>query len=157
MNNYNIDSQVDSCVKEMRGMEPSSFNQHVFNSMDESDSFPQIELSSKYAAEPVSLNLSRGYVQPLYQYPYVEWVPNSICYAEKSSRSKTFDKWPKQMKPSAMELIDAGFFYKGYGDSVECFFCGICLHDWETKDNAMKEHRKWSRSCKFVDMISFPG
>ena len=155
MDNYFSDAQVDSCAQRNNRMEPSSMK----NVFDESDSIPQVELSSKYLAEPMSLNPSyrRSYVHPLYQYPYAEWVPNSICYAEKSARSKTFEKWPKQMKPSAMELIDAGFFYKGYGDSVQCFFCGICLHDWETKDNAMKEHRRWSRSCKFIDMISFPG
>ena len=137
---------------------------------DECDS-PQIELSSKYLVKPSSTNESwknetwkGGYFHtpyfvppPIYQYPYAEWVPNSICYADYSTRMKTFEKWPKQMKPSADELIFAGFFYKGYGDSVECFFCGVTLHDWETKDNAINKHKKWSKSCKYVDMISNQG
>ena len=35
---------------------------------------------------------------------------------------KTFYKWPKQMRPSAVDLVNSGFFYKGSGDYVECFF-----------------------------------
>ena len=37
------------------------------------------------------------------------------------------------------------------------FFCGVTLHDWETKENAINEHKKWSESCKYVDMISNQG
>ena len=72
---------------------------------------PQIELSSKYSVKPSSTNegwknetWKGGYFHtpcflppPIYQFPYAEWVHNSIFYADYSSRMKTFEKWPKQM------------------------------------------------------------
>ena len=125
-------------------------HQIKMETLDECDS-SQVELSSVNWKESY---MKSPYTRPIYQYPYAEWIPNSICYADWCTRKNTFDKWPKQMRPSAKELINAGFFYKGYGDSVECFFCGISLHDWETKDSALVEHKKWSRTCKFVDMVS---
>ena len=39
------------------------------------------------------------------------------------------------MKPSADELICVGFFYEGYGDSVECFF--VVLHFMIGKQRTM--------------------
>ena len=132
------------------------------NTSDNMVDSPQIELSSKSNPKPFNSTdtWKGGYFHssnlfpPVYQYPYAGWIPNSICYASKSLRSKTFEKWPKQMRPTAKELVNSGFFYKGYGDSVECFFCGICLHDRESRDSAHAEHRHWSRSCRFVDMAS---
>ena len=137
--------------------------------LDEADSKPQVELSSNDklnfdASVSNSLNhiWKGGYNRhnslfpPIYQYPFAEWIPNSIFYADFNSRLKSFDKWPKQMRPTKNDLVKSGFFYKGIGDSVECFFfCGIHLHDWETKDNAVIEHRKWSPHCKFVDMTTY--
>lgn len=132
--------------------------------LDEADSSPSIELSSKNLNIENNISMPNhiwkggynrhNFIPPVYQYPFAEWVPNSIFYADYNIRSNSFEKWPKQLKPTKSELVKAGFFYKGIGDSVECFFCGISLHDWESKDNAIIEHKKWSPHCKFVDMIS---
>ena len=136
-------------------------------STDSVDSRAQIELSNKDTGSMYTMGANLGHIwkggyfnnsfPPVYQYPFAELIPNSICYANFCSRMKTFDKWPKQMRPSAFDLVKSGFFYKGSGDYVECFFCGICLHDWETKDNALIEHNKWSPSCKFLSMIKHIG
>ena len=79
---------------------------------------PQIELSSKSNSKPFNSTdtwkggyfHSSNLLPPVYQYPYAEWVRNSICYASKSLRSKTFEKWPKQMRPTVKELVNSGFF-----------------------------------------------
>ena len=94
-----------------------SKNDQIESCDSEVDS-PQIELSSRSYPQPNRLNETwRGNYfnslhsfPPIYQYPYAEWVPNSICYANKSTRSQTFSKWPKQMRPSARELVNSGFF-----------------------------------------------
>ena len=125
--------------------------------LDQSDSCPDLDHDNIELASPhiwkgsYNRNPTRP---PVYLYPFAEWIPNSITYADFRTRSRSFDKWPKQMKPSKSELQKSGFFYRGFGDSVECFFCGICLHDWEIRDNANKEHRRWSPDCKFINMIA---
>ena len=151
-------SERGESVKRSFVMEPCSMEtkeQRDACISDETDSVPQIELSTRNnfpdKMGSVLPNTLRGHT--IFQYPYFEWIPKTVFHAEYSSRIKTFDKWPKQMRPYPEELAHCGFFYKGYGDSVECFFCGICLHDWEIKDNAISEHKKWSPFCKFVNMI----
>ena len=91
--------------------------------LDEADSKPQIELSSNDKLNfdaSVSNSLSHiwkgGYNRhnslfpPIYQYPFAEWIPNSIFYADFNSRLKSFDKWPKQMRPTKNDLVKSGFF-----------------------------------------------
>ena len=127
------------------------------------DSSQQIDLSAVCSHDSCEMGSTYsniwkgGYLKknfpPLYQYPFAEWIPNRICYADYDVRKRSFDLWPKQMRPSAEQLVKAGFFYKGRGDTVECFFCGISLHDWETKDNVVYEHIKWSPSCNYMKMI----
>ena len=139
---------------------------HTDSALDEPDSCPQIELSERNKLlDKMGSKLSNSWrgggggcfnesTSTVFQYPYSEWIPNSIYHADYSVRMKTFEKWPKQMRPLPEELAECGFFYKGYGDSVECFFCGVCLYRWETEDNPIIEHRKWSPFCKFSNMIS---
>ena len=98
----------------------------------EGDSCPQMELSSKEEKAFTPSHIWRGgynrntVYPPIYQYPYVEWVPNSICYADFQARSKTFDKWPKQLRPTKSKLIRSGFFYKGFGDKCRVLFLWYC-------------------------------
>ena len=125
--------------------------------LDESDSCPHLD-KDNMGLSPSHI-WKGGYNRnpnfpPVYQYPFAEWIPNSICYSDFKIRSKTFDTWPKQLRPTKSELLRSGFYYKGFGDSVEWFFCGVCLHNWESRDNALKEHRRWSPECKFINMIA---
>ena len=128
--------------------------------LDESDCCPDLDFQNQDNIELASSHIWKGgynrrpNLPPVYLYPFAEWIPNSICYADFRVRSRSFDKWPKQLRPTKSELQKSGFFYRGFGDSVECFFCGICLHDWESRDNANKEHKKWSLECKFINMIA---
>ena len=128
--------------------------------LDESDFCPASDVENNDNIELASpYNWKGGYNRnsthpPMFLYPYAEWVPYSICYADFRARSRSFEKWPKQLRPTKLDLLKSGFFYKGYGDHVECFFCGMCLHDWESRDNANKEHRRWSPDCKFINIIS---
>ena len=67
-----------------------------------------------------------------------------------NERLKTFLMWPKFLRPRPAELAEAGFFYRGQSDIVQCFNCGIRLKDWEGKDNAYDEHRRWSPFCDYI-------
>ena len=72
----------------------------------------------------------------------------SIC----EERLKTFEEWPKFMRPSSLELAKAGFYYTGMGDRVMCFSCKVLIKNWEPTDTAWGEHARWRSSCNFVKM-----
>ena len=68
-------------------------------------------------------------------------------------REKSFVNWPTDTKQSPKELAEAGFYYKGYGDSVICFSCGLSLHQLEPNDNMWVEHKRFlERPCLYLEL-----
>ncbi|XP_064247744.1 baculoviral IAP repeat-containing protein 7 isoform X3 [Passer domesticus] len=55
-------------------------------------------------------------------------------------RLRTFQQWPPTAPVSARDLVEAGFFYVGPGDEVQCFCCGGVLKDWRPGDCPIIEH-----------------
>ena len=88
---------------------------------DDTDSAPQIELSEK---EKPNIDISLNHMwkggggcnrlhnlfPPVYQYPFAEWIPNSIFYSDYKIRLNSFGNWLKQMRPTKSELVKSGFF-----------------------------------------------
>ena len=96
---------------------------HTDSALDEPDSCPQIELSERNKLlDKMGSKLSNSWkggggcfnksTSTVFQYPYSEWIPNSIFHADYSIRMQTFEKWPKQMRPLPEELANCGFFTK---------------------------------------------
>jgi baculoviral IAP repeat-containing protein 7/8 len=73
-------------------------------------------------------------------------------YAFLHRRLSTFEKWPKSLSVKADKLSEAGFLYTYEGDIVECFFCGVTVHDWTNEDNPWVEHIRVSPTCTYVQM-----
>ena len=91
-------------------------------------------------------------VQPIWSFGgFNEWKPKHLSYCKESSRMSSFNTWPKQMNPKPEQLAKAGFFYEGVSDTCRCFFCGLVVHNWETHDDALEEHRKHSPKCHYVE------
>ncbi|NXM22215.1 BIR7B protein, partial [Ploceus nigricollis] len=65
-------------------------------------------------------------------------------------RLRTFQHWPRTAPVSARDLVEAGFFYVGPGDEVQCFCCGGVLKDWRPGDCPIIEHLNFFPSCKYV-------
>ncbi|OWF39186.1 E3 ubiquitin-protein ligase XIAP-like isoform X2 [Mizuhopecten yessoensis] len=65
-------------------------------------------------------------------------------------RMSSFAKWPTHVKQTAKEMSLAGFFYKGYGDAVACYWCGVCIVSWEEEDEPCIEHVKWKPLCPYT-------
>lgn len=65
-------------------------------------------------------------------------------------RLRTFQQWPRTAPVSARDLVEAGFFYLGPGDEVQCFCCGGILKDWRPGDCPMIEHLHFFPSCKYL-------
>uniref|UniRef100_A0A8C5SW07 NLR family apoptosis inhibitory protein n=1 Tax=Laticauda laticaudata TaxID=8630 RepID=A0A8C5SW07_LATLA len=74
-----------------------------------------------------------------------------IKHKEMESRLESFTNWPsycKEIQPAL--LANAGFFYIGIKDTVQCFACSGCLGNWEEGDDPWKEHAKWFPECEFL-------
>lgn len=70
-----------------------------------------------------------------------------------ANRLSTFREWPTQMKMKPTELADAGFFYTGLGDRVQCFSCGGGLKNWEENDVAWEQHALWYPNCEYLKLV----
>ncbi|KAK3585128.1 hypothetical protein CHS0354_034259 [Potamilus streckersoni] len=49
-----------------------------------------------------------------------------------------------------------GFFYKGQGDKVCCYECGVTLSDWRKDDDPLLEHIRYSPECQHLATIIDP-
>ncbi len=78
--------------------------------------------------------------------PYVADMRN--C----EERLKTFEEWPKYLKPGASDLAMAGFYYTGMGDRVMCFSCKVILKNWKPADTVWGEHLRWNPACEYLKM-----
>ncbi|KAJ8315810.1 hypothetical protein KUTeg_007960, partial [Tegillarca granosa] len=71
-----------------------------------------------------------------------------------AARIDTFDimhDWPNQSAfQSKRNLAEAGFFYTGTRDNVQCFKCGGGLRNWDKRSDPWREHARWFPWCKYV-------
>ncbi|XP_078061637.1 baculoviral IAP repeat-containing protein 1-like [Mustelus asterias] len=72
---------------------------------------------------------------------------NVNVFAEERSRLESFHTWPPDVNASPAELAKAGFFYRGFGDQIQCFCCGVQLCRWQEGDEAWMEHERHSPEC----------
>ncbi|XP_065359672.1 death-associated inhibitor of apoptosis 1-like [Calliphora vicina] len=78
----------------------------------------------------------------------------STDYSIKAVRLQTFADWPRSMKQKPDELAEAGFYYRGVGDSVICFSCLGGLKDWDLDDDPWEQHALWmGHYCPYVKLI----
>lgn len=66
------------------------------------------------------------------------------------SRLQTFSSWPSTAPVRPRDLAQAGLYYLGQSDQVQCFCCGGTLADWEVGDSAWAEHSKHFPYCFFI-------
>lgn len=67
-----------------------------------------------------------------------------------SSRLKTFKLFPLNISQNKYTLSECGLKYSGVDDVVECFCCGVILHNWERLDDPWIEHCRFSPRCLYV-------
>ncbi|XP_076824917.1 inhibitor of apoptosis protein-like isoform X2 [Clavelina lepadiformis] len=68
-----------------------------------------------------------------------------------SQRISTFRApWPSDSLSPLNEVASAGFYYLGDGDNVCCWYCGIEVSNWATRNHAWKEHAKLHPSCQYL-------
>ncbi|XP_022160560.1 E3 ubiquitin-protein ligase XIAP-like [Myzus persicae] len=78
---------------------------------------------------------------------------STLVYPEFSSfhsRLKTYKKFPENSFQNKYDLSECGLKYSGIDDIVECFCCGLILHNWEKLDNPWIEHCRYNPNCIYV-------
>ncbi|KAE9523353.1 hypothetical protein AGLY_016301 [Aphis glycines] len=71
-------------------------------------------------------------------------------YITFTSRLQTYDMLPSKIPQNKYLLADCGFIYRGVKDVVECFSCGLVLHDWKKDDIPWIEHSRHNPECIYV-------
>ena len=102
-----------------------------------------VPLSSKDTPRSTN-NCHTHHYQEIFQ-PYHK----SMC--EIFRREATFNNsnW-EEISPSVNDLVRAGFFYSGIGNTVTCFYCGGSLHQWSMNDDPKIEHSRWFPNCLYA-------
>lgn len=65
------------------------------------------------------------------------------------ARLSTFNNWPADSPVRPEDLAEAGMYYIGIDDNVQCFCCGGGLSGWEQGDDPWSEHAKYYSNCFF--------
>ncbi|KAM9413021.1 E3 ubiquitin-protein ligase XIAP-like [Salvelinus alpinus] len=95
-------------------------------------------------AEDMEFRLRTGEVVDESTYPM---VPHMVS---EDSRFNTLGPWPSTSSVQPRELAQAGLFYMGSSDRVQCFCCGGMLGGWQPGDTAWGEHSKHFPYCFFI-------
>ncbi len=70
------------------------------------------------------------------------------------NRKKSYfeNGWDESYPVSVDELSEAGFYYMGREDYVDCFQCSICLGDWIEGNDPWIGHARYSPDCEFLKL-----
>ncbi|XP_067930248.1 baculoviral IAP repeat-containing protein 7-like [Watersipora subatra] len=89
---------------------------------------------------------------------YLSYINNDLTTEERESlmvdegqRRRTFQtQWPHDGTLSGNKMAEAGFYYLGERDQVQCVFCRGRLHNWSQNEVPMTEHARLFNFCRFV-------
>uniref|UniRef100_W5MK06 Baculoviral IAP repeat-containing protein 1-like n=1 Tax=Lepisosteus oculatus TaxID=7918 RepID=W5MK06_LEPOC len=89
----------------------------------------------------------------LYLKPHIlSFVKNSM-FEDEDSRMESFTQWPSSSTILPRQLAQAGFFYTGKEEIVQCFCCGGQISQWEETD-PIQEHQNQFPQCQYVRDIN---
>lgn len=95
-------------------------------------------------AEQMEFLLRTGQVVDESTYPKIPHMRSE------EARFQSFSSWPSAAPIRPRELAQAGLFYLGEHDRVQCFCCGGMLGGWEAGDTAWGEHNRHYSNCFFI-------
>ncbi|XP_023325589.1 uncharacterized protein LOC111699210 isoform X2 [Eurytemora carolleeae] len=73
--------------------------------------------------------------------------PNSCYHNRLDTYSNSKFRWTS---PSPSELAEAGFYFIGPSDCVQCFSCETCQKHWKPAEDPWVRHTRRSPSCDYV-------
>lgn len=95
-------------------------------------------------AEDMEFRLRTGQVVDESTYPMAPHMRSE------EARLQTFSFWPSTAPMEPRDLAQAGLYYLGESDRVQCFCCGGMLGGWDAGDTAWGEHNKHFPYCFFI-------
>lgn len=95
-------------------------------------------------AEDMEYRLRTGEVVDESTYPMVPHMRSE------QTRLQTFSSWPPTAPVRPRDLAEAGFYYLGEDDRVQCFCCAGMLNGWEAGDTPWEEHNRHYQNCIFI-------
>lgn len=98
------------------------------------------------------MNLQK-YINDFHSLVYRVRSNSALAYPEYTSfqsRLKTYKNFPENSPQNKYDLSECGLKYSGVEDVVECFCCGLILHNWEKLDNPWIEHCRYNPKCNYV-------
>ncbi|KAK2720018.1 hypothetical protein QYM36_004057 [Artemia franciscana] len=81
---------------------------------------------------------------------YAHCGPKHPSKSTFEARLKTFANWNYSGRMDPSKLAEAGFFYLGVSDKVNCFHCDNSLDHWKVTDDPWAEHARWFSECLFL-------
>ncbi|KAM7000222.1 E3 ubiquitin-protein ligase XIAP [Tautogolabrus adspersus] len=109
-----------------------------------SDTMMTIGSTYNEEAEDMEYRLRTGEVVDETTYPMAPHMRSE------EARLQTFSSWPSTAPVRPRDLAEAGLYYLGERDRVQCFCCGGMLGGWETGDTAWGEHTNHFPYCFFI-------
>ncbi|MBN3292702.1 BIRC1 protein, partial [Polypterus senegalus] len=108
--------------------------------------FPECNyLQSMKSTEEIE-NFSRNYDG---FYGNISKFPSSI-FQNEHCRKESFNVLPNVEKSVVTMLAEAGFFYTGKDDTLQCITCGVTIHEWRSPDSEPQEiNDKHELVCQF--------
>lgn len=76
--------------------------------------------------------------------------PRAPHMRSEEARLQTFSSWPVNAPVRPRDLAQAGLYYLGQEDQVQCFCCAGRLSGWEPGDTAWGEHTRHYSNCFFI-------
>lgn len=109
------------------------------------------EVNREFKDTPYLLHLR---LSPLCEYAKSKLPkPVHLRYQLFAARVESFsntNEWRKHYNFDKYSMADAGFFYTGIEDRVECFFCAGSLDSWEVDDDPWQQHALKFDRCPYV-------
>jgi len=89
---------------------------------------------------------------PFLSLPINEQHTNTFdCYACYHSRLKSYERSKfRWVSPSPSQLSEAGFFFIGPRDKVQCFSCETSHKNWKPAEDPWERHTCSSPSCDYI-------
>ena len=72
-------------------------------------------------------------------------------------RFKTFKTWSSYLPVNSVKLAEAGFYYTGVSDEVQCFTCGISINQWVAGDCPWQNHYSKNPECNYFGRCRCDG
>ncbi|CAL1528937.1 unnamed protein product [Lymnaea stagnalis] len=145
-----------SAVQSSTGSTEQTHTPHTAGNESMPQNAPSTNHTGHVGEETTSINAlnTQNKQNPTYaELAIITERPKKPEFAMRQKRLDSFSRWPEGHFITKEDLVNAGFYYAGYGDCGRCFYCGGGLRNWDDDDNVLVEHARWFPKCPFMRQL----